>query len=198
MEPNLYFTQVMYQKKIRSILWHLWPLIIQFYIIYNSGKDSFFKNFDFDLFIHVQNSGRVTAESRDILFETWCSDVNEVETNWPNDEVECKILLGAQGYYSLIPAEKDFFQVCISTLYAICIGKKSLTVFKIAQIRSNEDEAEWLLYGHMISYNVSIDSVLLPTNSFEQSSNNNLAYFIRLKRNTQFYNMIFSNPLIGW
>lgn len=59
------------------------------------------------------------AESTDVSMNTICSDIGS-QHNWPNDDVNCYILLGIfNDNITLIPDEENFFKVIVP--YALCL-----------------------------------------------------------------------------
>lgn len=60
--------------------------------------------------VHIDPSGFVMAESNEMVFRTWCTDIGEAR-NWPSDHLTCNIELGVKnGNFTLIPSA-EFFKV---------------------------------------------------------------------------------------
>lgn len=78
-----------------------------------SGKDSHFKSLDVPFTAVVLSNGSVLAESKDIEFSTWCSNA---EKNWPNDRLECDILIALDGSYNFL---LELFNQSVSSIFKV-------------------------------------------------------------------------------
>lgn len=56
------------------------------------GNDFLSLPLKMDFFVHL--NGTVTAKSRDVEFETWCTDIGQsLSGQWPYDRVGCDIVV---------------------------------------------------------------------------------------------------------
>lgn len=133
--------------------------------------------------IKLTSDGQIFIESRQTTFDTWCSLSTK---NWPQDELECEILLSVPPYLN----------ISLSPLAVQNMGDNFEMLKRVESFAVGE--SEWLVTEAKFT---SVMTSSGRSNEYEDVgstvTSNYLIYNLTLKRNSLFYAQIFFVPLFG-